>query len=172
MLGRSCKTALARGFRIAIFILTCALSQAKAQNSPNPCPNAKPVPQEFRLPSNLPPGEPVAFEKQVLAYLSTLEYRKLGWCEDKWVRDTGPFMNQKDGIVHAAVRIFYSSEVGKLLLGDRTGAIPDGAVIIKEQFGPPPAARYASIPPDNLGCSNDWTFMIKNSAKSRDGWFW
>jgi hypothetical protein len=23
-----------------------------------------------------------------------------------------------------------------------------------------------------LGCSNDWTFMIKNSAKSKDGWFW
>ncbi|HEY7402994.1 MAG TPA: hypothetical protein VIB39_05700 [Candidatus Angelobacter sp.] len=131
------------------------------------------MPTELRLPANLPlAGEPVAFEKQVLAYLSTLDYRKLGWCEDKWVRDTGPYMDQKDAIVHPPVRVFYSPEVSKWLLGDRNGEIPDGAVIIKEQFGPAPAARYAGIPPDQLGCSNDWTFMIKNSAKSRDGWFW
>jgi hypothetical protein len=158
---------------VAVFSVACVLSQATAQKIPNPCPNAKPVPAELRLPANLPPaGEPVAFEKQVLAYLSTLEYRKLGWCEDKWVRDTGPYMNQKDAIVHPPVRIYYSREVSNWLLGDRNGEIPDGAVIIKEQFAPPPAARYADIPPDQLGCSNDWTFMVKNSAKSRDGWFW
>src|SRR5262249_17206006 len=122
--------------------------------------------------ANLPAGEPVAFEKQVLAYLSTLDYRKLGWCEDKWVRDTGPYLNEHEGIVHAPVRIFYSPEVSKWLLGDREGDIPDCAVIIKEQFGPAPAARYKDIPEDKLGCSNDWTFMIKNSAASRDGWFW
>ncbi|HKD80444.1 MAG TPA: hypothetical protein VKH81_12175 [Candidatus Angelobacter sp.] len=173
MHGRSCKTVVARHCSIVIFILACALSQANAQKIPNPCPNAKPVPAELRLPANLPKaGEPVEFEKQVLAYLSTLEYRKLGWCEDKWVRDTGPYMNQKDAIVHPPVRIFYSPEVSNWLLGDRNGDIPDGAVIIKEQFGPAPAARYADIPENKLGCSNDWTFMIKNSAKSRDGWFW
>jgi hypothetical protein len=172
MLGRTCKTVVVRYVVLAIFIFACALSQAKAQNIPNPCPNGKPVPAELRLPANLPPGEPVAFEKQVLAYLSTLDYRKLGWCEDKWVRDTGPFMNDKDAVVHQPVRIFYSPEVSKWLLGDREGEIPDGTVIIKEQFGPAPAARYADIPQDKLGCSNDWTFMIKNSAASRDGWFW
>lgn len=172
MLGRTCKAVVAKHCVIGIFILVCALSQAKAQKVPDPCPNAQPVPAELRLPANLPTGEPVAFEKQVLAYLSTLNYRKLGWCEDKWVRDTGPYMNQKDAIVHPPVRIFYSPEVSKWLLGDREGEIPDGAVIIKEQFGPAPAARYANIPQDKLGCSNDWTFMIKNSAKSRDGWFW
>ena len=52
------------------------------------------------------------------------------------------------------------------------GAIPDGAVIIKEQFPNPPAERYADIPAEKLGCPNDWTFMIKNSKASRDGWFW
>lgn len=142
------------------------------KETPNPCPNAKPVPAQLRLPTKLPPGEPVAFEKQVLAYLSTLGYRKLGWCEDKWVRDTGPFMNGEDAIVHPPVRIFYSKEVSDWLVGGRKGEIADGAVIIKEQFGPPPAARYSDIPEDKLGCSNDWTFMIKNSAASRDGWFW
>jgi hypothetical protein len=172
MHGRFLKTAVARHFSLAIFFLTCSLSQAIAQKIPDPCPNGKPIPAELRLPANLPPGEPVAFEKQVLAYLSTLDYRKLGWCEDKWVRDTGPYMNGKDAIVHPPVRIFYSPEVSRWLLGDRQGEIPDGAVIIKEQFGPPPAARYANIPPDQLGCSNDWSFMIKNTAASRDGWFW
>jgi len=172
MLGRSCKAVVAKSCSICIFVLAYALSQAKAQNISNPCPNAQPVPAELRLPANLPTGEPVAFEKQVLAYLSSLNYRKLGWCEDKWVRDTGPYMNQKDAIVHPPVRIFYSPEVSKWLLNGRGGEIPDGAVIIKEQFGPAPAARYANIPPDKLGCSNDWTFMIKNSAASRDGWFW
>src|SRR5215469_15201724 len=172
MLGHTCKTVVAKHCSIVIFISACALSQAKAQKIPDPCTNAQPVPAELRLPANLPTGEPVAFEKQVLAYLSTLNYRKLGWCEDKWVRDTGPYMNQKDAIVHPPVRIYYSPEVSNWLLGDRQDEIPDGAVIIKEQFGPAPAARYANIPPDELGCSNDWTFMIKNSAASRDGWFW
>src|SRR5215472_12808570 len=126
MHGRSCKTVVARHFSIVIFILACALSQANAQKNPNPCPNAKPVPAELRLPANLPKaGEPVEFEKQVLAYLSTLEYRKLGWCEDKWVRDTGPYMNQKDAIVHPPVRIFYSPEVSNWLLGDRNGDLHD-----------------------------------------------
>lgn len=172
MHGRSCKIVVARHSFLILFVLVYGLSQANAQRIPNPCPNAKPVPPELRLPANLPTGEPVAFEKQVLTYLSTLDYRKLGWCEDKWVRDTGPYMNQKDAIVHPPVRIFYSPEVSNWLLGDRNGEVPDGAVIIKEQFGPAPAARYADIPENQLGCSNDWTFMIKNSAKSRDGWFW
>src|SRR5215472_9881333 len=172
MLGRFCKTVVAPLFSIAIFILACALGQAKAQKVQNPCPYGAPVPQELRLPANLPPGEPVEFEKQVLAYLSTLAYRNLHWCEDKWVRDTGPYMNEKDAIVHPPVRVFYSPELSTWLVNRRECQIRDGAVIIKEQFGPPPAARYSDIPPDKLGCSNDWTIMIKNSAASRDGWFW
>jgi hypothetical protein len=147
-------------------------ARATAQKVQNPCPYGGPVPQELRLPAKLPPGEPVEFEKQVLAYLSTLAYRNLHWCEDKWVRDTGPYMNQNDAIVHPPVRVFYSPEVSTWLANDRQGDIPDGAVIIKEQFGPPPAARYADIPPGKLGCSNDWTIMIKNKAATRDGWFW
>lgn len=45
-------------------------------------------------------------------------------------------------------------------------------MIIKEQFPNPPAERYGDIPAEKLGCPNDWTFMIKNSKASRDGWFW
>jgi hypothetical protein len=147
-------------------------SAACAQSISNPCPNAQPVPEALRILKKLPPGEPVDFEKRVLKYLSTLEYRKLGWCEDRWVRDTGPLLNNVNAVVHPVVHIYYSPEVSNWLLNGRNGAIPDGAVIIKEQFSPTPAARYRDIPADKLGCSNDWTFMIKNSAASHDGWFW
>ena len=77
----------------------------------------------------------------MLRYLSTLEYRKLGWCEDKWVRDTGPLLNSVNAIVHPPVHIYYSPEVSMSLMNGRRGPIPDGAVIIKEQFFPTPAAR-------------------------------
>lgn len=178
MPGRRCRTAVAScvpysailSLALAICMMSFAAGQAGAQS--DPCPNGKPVPPALKLPANLPPGEPVAFEKQALAYLSTLDYRKLGWCEDKWVRDTGPLIAGNSAIVHPPVHIYYSPEVSRWLLSGRKGEIPDGAVIIKEQFAPPPAARYADIPPDKLGCSNDWTFMIKNAAASRDGWFW
>jgi hypothetical protein len=156
----------------AVFALLLLASAALAQNIPNPCPNAQPVPTDLHLPANLPPGEPVDFEKRVLKYFNTLDYRKLGWCEDKWMRDTGPSIGLVAAGVHPVVHIYYSPEVSNWLLGGRVGAIPDGAVIIKEQFKPTPAARYRDIPIDKLGCSNDWSFMIRNAAASRDGWFW
>ncbi|HEY2469246.1 MAG TPA: hypothetical protein VGI45_15600, partial [Terracidiphilus sp.] len=74
--------------------------------------------------------------------------------------------------VHPAVHIYYSPEVSNWLVNGRKGEIPDGAVIIKEQFSPIPAARYHGIAEKDLGCSNDWTIMIKNSKASFDGWFW
>ena len=154
---------------VVIFILTIG---ATAHAIDNPCPNARPVPPRLHLPSTMPAGEPVEFEQDVLAYLSTLDYRNLGWCKDKWVRDTGPLMDENAAIVHPPVHIYYSPEVSRWLLNGRKGEIPDGAVIIKEQFAPVPAARYRDIPEKDLGCSNDWTIMIRNSKASLDGWFW
>lgn len=156
---------------IAIAVLFLAIT-TRAQEAQNPCPDAQPVPSPLHLPATIPAGEPFQFEQQVLQYLSTLDYRKLGWCRDKWVRDTGPLMNGNAAIVHPAVHIYYSPEVSHWLLNGRQGDIPDGAVIIKEQFAPVPAARYRDIPEQSLGCSNDWTIMIRNSKASLDGWFW
>src|SRR5262249_54176567 len=106
---------------LAIFTLGCAVGSAAAQSgaptpTPHPCPIAKEFPAALRIPAKLQPGEPFEFEKQVLAYLSTLDYRKLGWCEDKWVRDTGPLIKGADAIVHPPVRVFYSKEVSDWLL--------------------------------------------------------
>jgi len=156
------------GVLFAFFVAVAAYAQGET----NPCPNAQPVPRQLKLPAFIPAGEPVAVEKQLLAYLSTLEYRQLGWCRDKWVRDTGPLLQGTASIVHPAVHIYYSPEVSEWLLKGRKGEIPDGAVIIKEQFSPVPAARYRDIAEKDLGCSNDWTIMIKDSKASFDGWFW
>jgi hypothetical protein len=72
---------------------------------------------------------------------------------------------------HPAARVFYSPEVIAWLQGGRKGKIADGAIVIKEQYRPP-AAIYRNNSDDNIGCPNDWTYMIKNSAASQDGWFW
>jgi hypothetical protein len=154
-----------------LFAVSLAVG-AHAQSVTNPCPNPQPVPKQLKLPAFLPPGEPVAVEQQLLAYLNKLEYRNLGWCRDKWVRDTGPLIQGTASTVHPAVHIYYSPEVSKWLVNGRKGDIPDGAVIIKEQFSPVPAARYHDIAEKDLGCSNDWTIMIKNSKAAFDGWFW
>src|SRR3984885_11990926 len=81
---------------------------------PDRCPNPKPVPAALQLPANLPPGEPpavIAFEQRLLAYLTAHDYRELGWCADKYVRDTGPYVNKVSLGTHNAVRIYYSPEM-------------------------------------------------------------
>lgn len=139
--------------------------------STDPCPNAQPVPAELRLPRTVPPGEPVAIERTMLSYLQHFGYRRLGWCVDKDVRDTGPYVHGQYFGTHPAVRIYYSPEVIRWLRGGRVGAPDDGAVIIKEQYSPTPAARYAGLRDDALH-PDDWTIMIRRSSASKDGWFW
>ncbi|HYL77150.1 MAG TPA: cytochrome P460 family protein [Bryobacteraceae bacterium] len=157
--------------RLSLFALACCAA-AQPASTVNPCPNAKPVPAALRIPADLPvKGEPFDFEKQLRSYFGTLGYRELGWCQDKWVRDTGPYLDSTYYGTHPAARIFYSPEVIAWLLGGRKGKIADGAVIIKEQYAPP-AANYWNQSDDNIGCPNDWTFMIKKSSASQDGWFW
>lgn len=96
----------------AAFIGFFFVCPANAQTVPNPCPNAKPVPDVLHLPANLSvSGENFEYEERVLGYLNSLDYRRLGWCEDKGLRDTGPFINKFDAMVHPGVRIFYSPEV-------------------------------------------------------------
>ncbi|MEW6131383.1 MAG: cytochrome P460 family protein [Acidobacteriota bacterium] len=137
----------------------------------NPCPDAKPSP--LPLPSSLPPGKLLDFQKEVFNFLDTGGY--LSWCRDKWVRDTGPYINNVYYGTHPAVRVFYSPPLMKWLTQGRKGAIPNGAMIIKEQYTPP-AARYEDMTDDEIAKefakSKDWTIMIKDAAGSKDGWYW
>src|SRR5262249_1697676 len=101
------------------------------------------------LPTTVPPSQFVNFEKQVLAYLQNGEYKRLNWCVDKGVPDTGSSFQGTYYGTHPAVRIFYSPKIMQWLIGGRNGEIPDGAMIIKEQYAPS-ARLYAGLPPDQL----------------------
>ncbi|HEV2762977.1 MAG TPA: cytochrome P460 family protein, partial [Pyrinomonadaceae bacterium] len=130
------------------------------------CPNVPttrlPLPSAF-LPACLP-----QFQERLAQFLESQQYKHLGWAEDKGVRDTGPFVNNTSYGVHPAVRIYYSPEVFRWLKGGRKGTIPDGAMIVKEQW-PSPAGRYRFNEPPEVA---DWTVMIKDAKGSADGWYW
>ncbi len=121
----------------------------------------------------LPCAQPVVeYERQLFAFLNQRQYRELGWRVDKGVRDTGPYKNGRYYGTHPAVRIYYSPEIIAWLEGGKQTAIPDGAMIIKEQY-PPPAARYEGLDDDELFARmTSWTVMVKDSRGSYDGWFW
>jgi mono/diheme cytochrome c family protein len=146
----------------------------------SPCGNA--VEHSLPLPSAVSPAQFVDFEKRIHAFLKSGAYKKarqqqgLGWCGDKGsnsspVRDTGQFVQGKYYGTHPAVKIYYSPKVMEWLVGGRQGDIPDGAMIIKEQYHPP-AARYVGMTEDQLPPVSDWTIMIKDAKGAKDGWFW
>lgn len=134
------------------------------QATPSDCQNVAPLP----LPSSFLPGRMPAFQEQLARFLQCRQYAKLEWAEDKGVRDTGPYVNQSYYGVHPAVKIYYSPQVVGWLKKGRKGTIPDGAMIVKEQF-PPPAGRYRLAAPPPV---SDWTVMIKDAKGSTDGWYW
>ena len=148
--------------------LICAVVTAQpAMAQTSPCANAPesglPLPSTF-LPARLP-----QFQAQLKSFLTSGKYRTLKWCEDKALRDTGPFVNGVSYGVHPTVKIYYSPDViDWLVANDPKPAIPDGAMIVKEQYSPP-AARYQLQPPKGI---NGWTIMIKDSKGSQDGWYW
>ncbi len=131
--------------------------------------------QDYGQAANLPrPSQMTVneFEQILYDFVNSRRYLELGWCEDKSVRDTGPYLRGNYYGTHPAVRIYYSPEMIQWLVGGREAAIPDGAMMIKEQFKPP-AARYAGFNNDQLWESlESWTIMVKDSQGSHDGWFW
>ncbi len=149
---------------ILCLILVC-VSAAQAQMSPCASGDESGLP----LPSGFLPARMPAFQAELKSFLSSGKYRTLNWCEDKRLRDTGPFVNGVSYGVHPTVKIYYSPAVIKWLLRkDANAVIPDGAMIVKEQYSPP-AARYQLQPPKAI---NGWTIMIKDSKGSQDGWYW
>jgi mono/diheme cytochrome c family protein len=146
-----------------VFADSNAISSSQAEMKTAQCPDAKE--SSLPLPSSLTADE---FHDKLLAFLQNTEYAKLGWCVDKGVRDTGPYVYSEYLGTHPAVRVYYSPQVMKWLVNGRIDAIPDGAMIVKEMYVPAPAARYEGkqLTPES------WTVMIKDSKGSKDGWFW
>jgi len=149
----------------ALLFVLAATQSTFAQTSP--CAG-KPE-SGLPLPSSFLPARLSEFQAQLKKFLTDGKYRTLKWCEDKTYRDTGPFVNGISYGVHPTVKIYYSPKVIDWLLHkDRSRLIPDGAMIVKEQYSPP-AARYQLQPPQKI---NGWTIMIKDSKGSQDGWYW
>jgi hypothetical protein len=133
----------------------------------SPCANGQesglPLPSSF-LPNRLP-----EFQAGLKSFLSQGKYRNLKWCEDKGLRDTGPYVNSVSYGVHPTVKIYYSPAVINWLLRKNPDeVIPDGAMIVKEQYAAP-AARYQMQGPALL---RGWTIMIKDAKGAKDGWYW
>ena len=150
---------------LTFFFISLFAASAVAQTSP--CGNEKesglPLPSTF-LPNRLP-----EFQAQLKSFLTSGKYKTLKWCEDKELRDTGPFVNGASYGVHPTVKIYYSPDViDWLVRKDANKVIKDGAMIVKEQYTAP-AARYQLQPPQKI---NGWTIMIKDSKGSQDGWYW
>jgi hypothetical protein len=97
------------------------------------------------LPSSFLPAKLPEFQAQLKSFLSSGKYRSLKWCEDKKLRDTGPFVNGVSYGVHPTVKIYYSPAViNWLLRKDPAQVIPDGAMIIKEQYSRRPRGTSSS----------------------------
>ena len=133
----------------------------------SPCARGKEA--DLPLPSTFLPNRLPQFQAQVKTFLTSGRYRNLHWCEDKALRDTGPFVNGVSYGVHPSVKIYYSpSVINWLLRKNPDQVIPDGAMIVKEQYSPP-VAKYQVQP---LPPAKGWTIMIKDSKGSKDGWYW
>ena len=112
------------------------------------------------------------YESHLFGFLNKRQYKELGWLPDKRVRDTGPFIDGKYYGTHPAVKIYYSPEIVRWLLEGKQDVIPDGAMIVKEQYEPP-AVRYDGLDDNQLfEHLSSWTVMVKDAAGSHDGWFW
>jgi hypothetical protein len=126
-------------------------------------------PSDLPLPSRLPLAE---YETKLFDFLNQRGYVQLGWLPDKSVRDTGPFMNGRYYGTHPAVRVYYSPGVIRWLMNGRVGAIPDGEMIVKEQYAPPAIKHRGKTEQELWESLESWTVMVKDSSGSYDGWFW
>ena len=148
---------------VSVFVVLTPSTLAQTSPCAKGQESGLPLPSKF-LPAKLP-----EFQSQLKSFLSSGKYRTQNWCEDKRLRDTGPFVNGVSYGVHPTVKIYYSPAVINWLLSKDPGrVIPDGAMIVKEQYSPP-AARYQLQPPKGI---NGWTIMIKDSKGAQDGWYW
>lgn len=162
---------------LSAFVL-CASFTVLAEERPDNSDGKKTASEQrdFGKPAGLPRPSSMAigeFQEIMHEFLRSAKYKELGWEVDKGIRDTGPFIRNWNYGTHHTVRIFYSPEMMEWLENGRTGDIPDGAVIVKEQYGKDPAESHEGKTEEEIWDSlKAWTIMIKDSQGSYDGWFW
>ena len=151
------------------------------QPSPKPVPKYEPAKRvviegrDLGIIANLPRPSTMsihAFEELLFEFVHERKYQTLGWSVDKSIRDTGPYIKGRAYGTHPAVRVYYSPEVVAWLMNQRRGMIPDGAVIIKEQYHEPAIQHVEKSEAELRESLKSWTVMVKDSRGSHDGWFW
>jgi len=153
-----------------------ATKKARPAGASFPCSGGREA--DLPLPSTLSKSnDPAAYQRLLFEFLNTRRYRELGWCVDKGLRDTGPYINGTYYGTHPVVRIWYSPAAARWVANGRKGAIPDRAIIIKEQFSNTPASQWEGKSDKEIddwffSGNGDWTVMIRDSKGSADGWFW
>ncbi|HEY6563272.1 MAG TPA: cytochrome P460 family protein, partial [Pirellulaceae bacterium] len=168
----------ARPHRGLVLLLALhALSLTRAEDASEGTVTATPRPgiESLGKPSGLPLPSTMTvaeYEARLFAFVNERQYQALGWRADKGVRDTGPYLRDRYYGTHPAVRVYYSPEILQWLIAGRRYQIPDGAMIIKEQYDKP-AIKHAGKTEEELWqAMNAWTIMVKDSSGSFDGWYW
>ena len=189
--------------RKVLTVVGCLAASAGPGRAASLCADEQPTPQVptdlalctqldpvVRKPGNLPLDQ---YEVQLNRYVTAMCHRNFtaGWQRDKAVRDTGPFIatlahgkwTGNDFGTHAPVLVWYSPEMMGWLHDNRPSdpakapatpaPIPDGAIIVKEMYNPPPAsacqiADVLRLRPNTQGMA----VMVRDSTAARDGWFW
>jgi hypothetical protein len=101
----------------------------------------------------LPAASSPDFLVHLTAFMNHLCYQKQNWQHDAEVRTS-------DG-VHPFVKVWYSPSLFDwMTIDNRAGAVPNGAIVVKEQY------RTQDAP------LTGWSVMVKDSDVSWDGWYW
>lgn len=152
---------LVLGAGFSVWLAAPGNAQQTAQSPAQSAAQAAPCDISFPLP-NASEISAAKFEKLLYAFLEKSCYK--GWIADNQIRNSGPFLNGQSFGTHNAVKIYYSPEIWTWLkVKNRTGDIPDGAMIVKEMFQDP-AKEGAKL--------TGWTVMVKDKKGSYDGWYW
>ncbi len=168
-----------------------------AAGAPAPTPSLADCEARYRALQTPPPAPPAdtvdpayyaGYNQQMLEFLqagchllleqdpanrAAVAAGKPGWLKDKYVRATGPFVDNQGLGVHPAVFIYYDPLAAAWLMAGRPGQPPDGALLIKAMYAPP-AARYAGMAPVDIAPANfwGWSVMLRAAGASKDGWYW
>jgi len=101
----------------------------------------------------LPAASSPGFERRLERFMNAFCYQKQNWEHDAQIRTS-------DG-VHPYVKVWYSPALWDwLTVSGRGGNVPDGAILVKEQ--------YVSL----TAPLHEWTIMVKDQTGSWDGWYW
>ena len=135
-----------------LLILLVALSSCNGSDNNNSSSSSSNAAHEGAC-APLPPATSPKFEARLEGFLNHYCYRQQQWRHDPMVRTTNG--------VHPFSKIWYSPSLWRWLTVDqRQGDVPDGAVLVKEQY------------PELTAKINGWSIMVKDAAVSWDGWYW